>query len=420
VDVLPTVLDLLNVSSPSDMRFDGRSLAAAVRHPTTIDDPIVYAETLVPLRHFGWSDLRVLREGRWKYIQAPRPELYDVVTDPAEERNLVDAQASRARAMRAGLAKLVATEQTDVDVAAAGARSIPSDVLQRLGALGYVHADSTSRGGAGSTGLADPKDKIEEFRAASDLIREGLIRFDAREYPASIAAFRKVLALGVDGFEVHLFLGKALAASGQPREAAMHFGVATERAPSQLSAWERLVDALIAAKNPDAALRAVDRGRGALPSAVSLRLREARLLRDVGRTRAAVEAYENALALAPHDGSIHCEVGDLWREVGDVQKAIARLQEGVTLEPASGECWNSLAVTLGGAGRVNEAERAFREAVARDPKNHYYAYNLGFLLLQQGRTAEAREWFERSASDDPRFDPARKRLAELSHARPDH
>ena len=417
VDVLPTVLDLLNVSSPADTRFDGRSLATALRHPTAIDDAIVYAETLIPRRHFGWSDLRVLREGRWKYIQAPRPELYDVVTDPAEERNLVDPQASRAQAMRAGLAKIIATEQTDVDVAAAGARSIPSDVLQRLGALGYVHADSTSRAAPGSPGLADPKDKIEEFRASSDLIRDGLIRLDAREYPASIAAFRKVLALGVDGFEVHLFLGKALAASGEPREAAMHFGVATERASSQLSAWEGLVDALIAANDREAALRALDRGRRVLPDAVSLRLREARLLRDLGRRKAAIQAYEHALPFAEREGSIRCELGEVMRDAGDIRGAIATLQEGVHLDRTSAECWNSLAVTLGGARRVDEAERAFRQAVALDPNNHYYSYNLGFLLLQYGRTSEAREWFEKSAAANPHFDAARQRLAELARSR---
>jgi choline-sulfatase len=375
----------------------------------------------VPLLHFGWSDLRVLRDGRWKYIEAPRPELYDLVTDPAEQRNLIDAEPSRARAIRAGLASIVAAERTDADVGTKNREAVPSaDVLQRLGALGYVHADSTNQRPA-SAGLADPKDKIDEFRAASDLIREGLVRLDAKEYAASIAAFRRVLALGVDGFEVHLFLAKALVASGEPRTAAVHFSLATDRAPSQISAWEGLADALIASKDRDAALRALDRGQRALPRAVGLRLREARLLRELGRKKAAAEAYQEALPLAPRDALIRCEMGEAMRESGDIPAAIASLQESVTLDASSAECWNSLAVTLGGAHRVEEAERAFREAAARDSTNHYYAYNLGFLLLQEGRTSEAREWFEKSAAANPRFVAARQRLAELSHSgRPQH
>src|SRR4029079_16691682 len=150
----PTILDLLNVSTPADARYDGRSLAAALRRPETVADAGVYAETLVPLLHFGWSDLRVLRDGRWKYIEAPRPELYDLVTDPAEQRNLIDAEPSRARAIRAGLDRIVAAERTDADVRTNNREAVPSDVLQRLGALGYVHADSTNQRPA-SAGLAD-------------------------------------------------------------------------------------------------------------------------------------------------------------------------------------------------------------------------------------------------------------------------
>jgi len=315
--------------------------------------------------------------------------------------------------MRAGLANVFAAERTALDAAARGTQAAPADLLQRLGALGYVHGDAALQRPE-SPRVADPKDKIEEFRTASDLIREGLVRLDAQEYRASVAAFRQVLALGVDGFEVHLFLAKALAASGQPRDAALHFERAADRAPSQLSAWEGLADTLIAAKDREAAVRALDRAQRALPDAVSLRLRQARLLRDLGRFKPAREAYERALPLAPRDGRIRCELGEMLRDMGDVADAIARLQQGVELDRTSAECWNSLAVTLGAARRIDEAERAFRNAAAQDPQNHYYPYNLGFLLLEEGRAAEAREWFEKSLAANPKFGAARQRLAELS------
>src|SRR5262249_59214769 len=48
----------------------------------------LYAETLAPRVDFGWSELRSLRDGRYKYVKAPRPELYDVEADPAETRDL--------------------------------------------------------------------------------------------------------------------------------------------------------------------------------------------------------------------------------------------------------------------------------------------------------------------------------------------
>ena len=69
VDVMPTVLDLLGLA-PQTPTVSGRSLAAAL-HGAPIDDEPTFAESLVPLVHYGWSDLRALRDGRWKYILAP-------------------------------------------------------------------------------------------------------------------------------------------------------------------------------------------------------------------------------------------------------------------------------------------------------------------------------------------------------------
>ena len=64
-----------------------------------------YSEALYPLHHFGWSDLRSWRSGRYKVIDAPRPELYDLDKDPheatnlyAERRTLADGMLDRLRA----------------------------------------------------------------------------------------------------------------------------------------------------------------------------------------------------------------------------------------------------------------------------------------------------------------------------------
>src|SRR6185503_11742210 len=89
VDLFPTVLELLGVAPPPGHR-PGRSLAGPLRGGASLPEAPTYAESLVPLIHYGWSDLRALRDGRWKYIQAPRPELYDLDGDPGELQNLAD------------------------------------------------------------------------------------------------------------------------------------------------------------------------------------------------------------------------------------------------------------------------------------------------------------------------------------------
>ena len=46
--------------------------------------PVSYAETYYPRFHYDWSELVAVETERWKFVRAPRPELYDVRQDPKE------------------------------------------------------------------------------------------------------------------------------------------------------------------------------------------------------------------------------------------------------------------------------------------------------------------------------------------------
>jgi arylsulfatase A-like enzyme/Flp pilus assembly protein TadD len=411
VDVVPTTLDLLGLPATDTATFDGRNLASAVRGEQQLDEAGAYAETLVPRLQFGWSDLRALREGQWKYIRAPRPELYDVVSDPGELNNLIDAHPSRAKAMRGAIDTMVRDEQTPPDVAG---RTIAPEALEKLAALGYVGGGSLVET---STGGADPKDMVDDFRISNDLIRRGLLRLHDGEYAASVVEFRKVLARGVQSFEVHLFLARGLLALGNAREAARHFEEAARRAPVRVEAWEGLAESHVLADDLSAALHAVKKGQEQRPEAASLRVHEARILRRMGRRPEALHAYAAAATSAPRSAQVRLEFGELRRDVGRRDEAIERLREAVSLDPQSAAAWNSLAAVLGAAGRTSEAAAAFEEAIRRDPRNHLFAYNLGYLLLQDGRPAEARTWLEKSMALDPTFAPARQRLKEIRRSR---
>ena len=42
----------------------------------------------MPREYYGWSELVGLIDGEYKYIQAPKPELYDLSKDSEETANL--------------------------------------------------------------------------------------------------------------------------------------------------------------------------------------------------------------------------------------------------------------------------------------------------------------------------------------------
>ncbi len=148
VDVMPTVLAALDVPAPPG---DGVSLLDHMAG--TGRDLEAYGESEYP-RRFGWSPLRVLRDGRFTLIEAPRPELYDLERDPFEERNLYLERRATADAMRARLATLAASA---APAAAASSEPVPADLRERLAALGYAGTAAASAPSPGVT-LPDPKD----------------------------------------------------------------------------------------------------------------------------------------------------------------------------------------------------------------------------------------------------------------------
>jgi arylsulfatase A-like enzyme/tetratricopeptide (TPR) repeat protein len=412
-DLLPTALDLLGVRTPAGTKLEGRSLAAPLRGGGALPEAPAYAESLLPLLHFGWSDLRCLREGRFKYIEAPRPELYDLQQDPGETRDLARAEPSRAEAMRAALAAYVEAERSAVK-STAGAGTVPPDLLEKLGALGYLGAGAP---GQGATPGADPKDKIEEFKVVNRLIREGLIKQRAKDFAGSAASFRELLRRRIESFEVHYYLGKALLGLKRYGEAAPHFEGAIRFQPAYAMAHESLAECRAAQGDLKGAIAALRKGREAAPTDPSLPRTEGGYWERLGNRGEAIRAYEAALPLAPKNAWLRIRLGELLRDAGDLERAAALMREAVALDPSTASYWNALGMVLGARGQLEEAEKAFREATSRDGGDAKYAYNLGLALLRQGKGADAAPHFRKALELDPRFAEARTRLRELEARR---
>jgi choline-sulfatase len=157
VDLMPTVLDLLHVPVPV---VDGVSLARMMTKGVA-DMPLeAYAESVYPER-FGWSRLRSLRGDRYKLIDAPRPELYDLQTDPFEQRNLYAENPRLAGLLRQQLARFEAPATTRERTSVA----VGADHASRLTALGYVGTPMPPPTTRAREPWPDPKDTIQEYNA---------------------------------------------------------------------------------------------------------------------------------------------------------------------------------------------------------------------------------------------------------------
>jgi choline-sulfatase len=376
VDLFPTVLNLAGVPIPPTARaIAGRSLVSYVRgQSSTLEETPSFAESLTPRIHYGWSDLRSVRDGRWKFILAPRPELYDLSNDSGELHNVFDAEPARARALRATLDRHLA-EDTPAAARKTPAGDVPIDLVEKLGALGYVSGGGSPKRGSS----ADPKDKIDDYKVLNALLHEGLLKLRDKDYATGAARFRELTARGIDSFESHYYFGEALAGLGRWREAAAEFERAIPRLPGFAASYLKLADCRVATGDRNGAIAALHEGERAVPS----------------------------------DPRPYRRLGELYRDSGDLRQAASAFREAMARDPGEASQWNSLGMILGADGNLSEAERVFREAIQRDPREPRYAYNLGLTLQRERRPAEAIPYFRKTLELNPGFSAARERLSEL-------
>ena len=326
LDLMPTLLDLAGL--PPLAGTDGVSLLPLLSGRRMPAEP-AYVETRQPWFTYGWSPLAAVRYGGWKYVAAPRPELFDLEQDPGETRNRAAETPTRAAEMAALLARF---EQRP---GAAAERSGDPQVLESLRALGYV-------GGAPPPedpppGLPDPKDRITERDA---LLRgEGLLR--RGDFEGALRQFEGVLATDPKNRFATLRSGIALLKKGDARAAADRLRAAVELDPGQAETRYALADALM----------------------------------RTGDNAAAVPQWMETVRLQPRRTAAWSNLGTALGRTGRLDDAARAFAEAVRLEPANPQLLANLGAAryerarqAVAAGDREAARKALAEALAAEPR----------------------------------------------------
>ena len=375
VDIMPTVLDLVGLEPQPDV--DGRSLAAAVVDPSAPLDHPAYSETYFPRYHFGWQHLRGLRDGRYAYVDAPEPELYDLAADPGETRNIYKAYSARAEGYRRKLDGLAA--------AAAGTaperRALDPETLQRLAALGYVgnviDADPNAV-------LPDPKAKLKLFQSMN--AAKALAEDDRLE--DAVKMMRRVVTEDPAVIDAHLTLGNWLMRLRRPDEAEEAYKAALGLKPDDDVALGNLARVYLSRGRTRDALDALEVFRIALranPRNPQSWYQLATLYMDLGRASDAETSFREALAANPRMGAAMNGLAVLAFQRGDHAEARGLVVNALELEPELRTARYNLARIVEAAGAVEEAERLYREELATYPDNGKARFNLAQLYRQRGQ-----------------------------------
>ena len=243
LDIAPSLLELAGVAVPSAMQ--GQSLLRIAKTNPTADQP-VYSRSDLPQRGFGWSNLESWRAGKYLYIRAPKPELYDLTADPAATRNL--AQASKAT-MDTMASQLEAFDQRFRGGKLAGPE-LTSSEMQKLASLGYVGLQKVGGAGSAATGT-DPKEGI----ATANKVLAAILAINSGDPGKAASALQPLVAQQPNMYLARFGLGVAYARQQDYAKAVEHLHKAVEQQPD--SAWANYEMGSVLLKSGDAKTAAV-------------------------------------------------------------------------------------------------------------------------------------------------------------------
>ena len=385
IDLVPTLLSM--TGSPPANGLRGRSLVPAF-DGGALPEQGLYAEGLYSRYHFGWSELYALTDARYRFIRAPRDELYDRQQDPGERNNLSGSRETTRIAMRQALDRLIAGQKIE------GPAQVSSADREALAALGYVGMRATVPDAPGAASLPDPKDRVQvlaDYRRGLDLVRDG----KAQE---AIALFERVVAENPGMADVWNEIAGLFVRQGRLNDALVAFKRVVETAAYDPAALVSVAQVLVELGRLDEARAQAEQAVKMLPpnegrwlaTAHKMLMRVALARGDVTTARAEAARAEQADPSFPLkdtcEGLIHYNAKEYAAALPYFEAAL-RTSASRTFQMPDLRYY--LGDTLGHLERLNEAERMFNEELGLFPTSIRAMSGLAMVQRAQGRTEES-------------------------------
>jgi arylsulfatase A-like enzyme/predicted Zn-dependent protease len=394
VDVLPTVCDMAGLPIPSEVQ--GKSLLPALFGRRRKENPLAYSETYYPRFHYGWSDLKAVQDSRYKLILAPVPELYDVVTDPREEKNLVYLEKRVYERMNAEAEAFIARAsqnayETDFS-------KVDEETREKLSALGYVGSFADPAKLKGKK-LGNPKEKIGVF---NDLSRAREMGLDGKVEEA-VRIIQGIIATDPDITDAYFSIGNIYFQAQRYKEAVQYFEQALGRKP----------DDSFAALNIALAYEAMGKFEEAekfLLGYVAKGFSDPQFYFMLGNMNyiqkkydQAIPYFEKCLASNAESGGSYSLLGAIYIVKDDLPRAEECLGKAFEINPRLNNLHYFMAELAEKKGRMAEAEAEYLKELEVSPKHFKTMYNLARVYRQSGDTTKELELLNKCLEADPRF-----------------
>ncbi len=393
-DVLPTVCDMAGLPVPAEVQ--GRSLLPNFFGRQRKETPLAYSETYYPRFHFGWSDLKSVQDARYKLILAPVPELYDIVADPGEEKNLVYLEKKVYGRMNAEAEAFIGRAgrnayETDYS-------KIDEETRQKLSALGYVGSFTDPAKLAGKK-LGNPREKIGVFNRLSEAREMGL---DGKADEA-IEIIRGIIASDPDITDAYFSIGNIYFQAQKYKEAIGYFEQVLGRKPDDSFA------AINIALSYEAMGR-FDDGEKFLLDYIKKGFSDPQLYFMLGNMNyiqknydKAVPYFEKCLAANAESAASHSILGAIAIVKDDLPGAEEHLRKAAEISPRLANLHFLMAELAEKRGQNKEAEAEYLKELEISPKHFKAMYNLARSYRMTGQEDKEFEYLTSCMTTNPEF-----------------
>jgi len=356
IDIAPTILEITGLQNEAK-GMKGQSLIARLRGKN-LKAPDSLVETFYPRENFGWAELVGLISERWKYIQSPRPELYDLKSDPGEREDLAASSAAKAGELRKSLEQELLGSSAG-DRPASERTGVRPEDQERLRSLGYVNFSPAARGSA----LPDPKEKIPLLR----LIQQAQAYELEDNYAEAEKVYLRVL----------------------------------EDVPDSPAGYINLAIAQARQKKFDQALRTLDNGIARIPDSESLQVRLGHTYLVTGMLRKAFETMNKVLDLNARNVDALTVCAGILDTEGRKEEARGYYNRALAVEPESRYLRMSYAGNLASSGRLREAIEVYKKLINDFPEEQGFYQYVGIAYSYLGEFDQAISFLERALAIRP-------------------
>jgi len=399
VDLSPTILELVGLGDRHGVM--GQSFSGALHGSAASASPC-YAATDEPLLSEGWSPLRTLIDGPWKYVRTTRPELYDLQSDPRERENCASAQPERAGAMDALLTELESRfarrEELEVQLS-------PND-RRKLASLGYVAAGLKAPANPPVGELPDVKDMLPHNAGVEEAAK--MARDGATE--GAIARLREIIRQAPGLTAAYLVLGTVLRDRGELDEAVAVLRALLDVKPDARGAHQGLGNLLLAQGRLEQAISELQQELELNPELGTAHFNLGAAYANTGRAQEALTQFSAAIDCNGQYAAAYLARADVLSRLGQPADAIADYRKAVKFAPSRAEGHLRLGLALSKDGDRGEALEHLTRAVELQPQAPEVQFALGSFLYDEGRYDGAVHHLNKALDLDPSFMAAHERL----------